>query len=333
MKKHNRFIAGIMAVCLMGGITAIPESITPVVSMAESVKIIESGTCGDNLTWVFDDSWTLTISGTGNMPDFWSDSLQSNDVPWLSVRPAINKVVIEDDVTSIGEEAFYNAENLKSVIIADSVTSIGRSAFHGCSDLKEITIPDSVTSIGSRAFYDCKKLTSINIPDSVTSIGESTFHYCLSLTSIDIPDSVTSISDMAFKGCSSLTSITILNPECAICNDKDTITNGYFQDSDGYNYNDFKGTIYGYENSTAQAYAEECGYKFESIGKAPEKEAISGDVNGDNEFNVSDLVLIQKYLLGGSDTEISNWKQADLNGDGVLDVFDLCLMRKKLIEK
>ena len=60
-------------------------------------------------------------------------------------------------------------------------------------------------------------------------------------------------------------------------------------------------------------------------------ETLMGDVNMDGEFNISDIVVFQKWLLAKPDTELKNWKAADLCGDGRLDVFDLCLMRRKLI--
>ena len=58
-----------------------------------------------------------------------------------------------------------------------------------------------------------------------------------------------------------------------------------------------------------------------------------GDVNMDGEFNVSDLVLLQKWLLAVPDAELKDWKAADFCEDNRLDVFDLCLMRKQLIAK
>ena len=58
---------------------------------------------------------------------------------------------------------------------------------------------------------------------------------------------------------------------------------------------------------------------------------LSGDVNGDSEFNTADLVTLQKWLLGKSDTVLKNWKSADYCNDNVIDSFDLCLMRKALI--
>ena len=121
----------------------------------------------------------------------------------------IDKVEMEDSVTSIGEYAFRGCSSLTSIIIPDGVTSIGNGAFQDCTSLTSITIPDGVTSIGDYAFRGCSSLTSIAIPESVTSIGAHAFYNCSSLTSITIPDSVTSIGQGAFYGCSSLTSITI----------------------------------------------------------------------------------------------------------------------------
>ena len=60
--------------------------------------------------------------------------------------------------------------------------------------------------------------------------------------------------------------------------------------------------------------------------------SVAGDVNSDGSFNVSDLVLMQRWLLAAPDAELANWQAGDLCEDGRLDVFDLCMMRKKLIE-
>ena len=58
----------------------------------------------------------------------------------------------------------------------------------------------------------------------------------------------------------------------------------------------------------------------------------TGDVNDDGEFNVADVVLFQKWLLGSADANLINWKIADFCNDNVLNVFDLCLMRKALVQ-
>lgn len=56
-----------------------------------------------------------------------------------------------------------------------------------------------------------------------------------------------------------------------------------------------------------------------------------GDVNDDGDFNIADVVMMQKYLLN-TDT-LKNWKAGDLYEDNCIDSFDLCLMKKLLIQK
>ena len=186
------------------------------------------------ITSTLSDDGTLTISGTGNMPDFSINVNNRTTAPWDSQRDKIKTVVIKDgvtsigkyaffwcsgltsitipnSVTSIGEHAFANCSSLTSITIPNSVTSIGDGAFSGCSGLTSITIPNSVTSIGNGAFLGCSGLTSITIPNSVKSIGNQTFWLCSGLTSVTIPNSVTSLGKFAFYGCSGLTSITIPN--------------------------------------------------------------------------------------------------------------------------
>ncbi len=58
---------------------------------------------------------------------------------------------------------------------------------------------------------------------------------------------------------------------------------------------------------------------------------VKGDVNSDGEFNISDVVLLQKWLLAMPDTQLSDWNRADLCRDGRLDTSDLCLMKQLLI--
>ena len=194
MKK--RFLMVVLAlVVLIGALTL----------TASAATTVDSGSCGENVTWVLDSDGVLTISGTGKMKDL----NDYKDVPWYSYRKEITTVIIEHGVTSIGDYAFYACSSLTGIVIPGSVTSIGENTFGYCSDLTDIVIPNSVTSIGSYAFYDCDGLTEITIPNSVTTIGDNAFRSCSSLTGIVIPDSVTSIGGYAFDSCSSLTDVYI----------------------------------------------------------------------------------------------------------------------------
>ena len=147
-----------------------------------------SGTCGENLTWEYDETTgTLTIDGTGSMNDF------STSRPWKEYEGEIQSVVIGDGVTNIGAYAFYNFDVLTSVTIGKGVTSIRSNAFATCEALSNIEIPDGVTDIGEYAFRFCVSLSSIEIPDSVTSIGVGAFQYCNSLSSVTIGKNVADI--------------------------------------------------------------------------------------------------------------------------------------------
>lgn len=127
----------------------------------------------------------------------------------ISHPSSVKRVVLGDDVVSIGDWTFYNCHSLKSIHIPDSVIRIERYAFYNCRSLKSIHIPESVTIIKVNLFIHCQSLKSIHIPESVTRIEWGAIAYCYSLKSIYIPESVTRIDGFAFEGCTSLTSVHI----------------------------------------------------------------------------------------------------------------------------
>ncbi|MBR5682791.1 MAG: dockerin type I repeat-containing protein [Ruminococcus sp.] len=57
-----------------------------------------------------------------------------------------------------------------------------------------------------------------------------------------------------------------------------------------------------------------------------------GDVNGDDELNVADLVMLQKWLIAASDTDMKKPQAADMNSDGNVDAFDLIQLRKEVLK-
>lgn len=193
---NKRVVSIVLVFCLI-------LAVFPVSAFAAG-DVVASGTCGVNLTWVLSERGTLTISGTGDMMNYFVAS----SVPWYNYCESIYSVDIKYGVTTIGYGAFYGCSNLTNVSISDSVSTIEYSAFEGCNSLTNISIPDSVTSIGGYAFRYCNSLTSVAIPEGVTTIGDSAFAFCSSLTNVNIPDGVASI-DGVFQGCSSLISITI----------------------------------------------------------------------------------------------------------------------------
>ena len=73
----------------------------------------------------------------------------------------IKIIIIPNDITAIGDNAFYNCSGLTSVTIPNSVTSIADYAFEHCSGLTSVTIGSGVTSFGSKAFYS-ENIVTVN---------------------------------------------------------------------------------------------------------------------------------------------------------------------------
>lgn len=163
-----------------------------------------SGACGENLTFTLEPlQRRLTISGTGEMSDYYI----LTPAPWSASSDMIGEAVIEEGVTSIGSQAFYQCGQLRSVRIPESVTEVGEYAFGYCSSLTSAALPDGVTVVERGLFYGCGSLATVELPDSVTSIGPCAFTSCGSLTSITIPGSVIEIGLEAFKDCTQLREI------------------------------------------------------------------------------------------------------------------------------
>lgn len=203
-----------------------------------------TGKCGENATWVYEDTTkTLTISGTGDM----SGTFQGRH-PWDQYKNNIEKVVIEDGITSISDAAFFHHENLENIRIPNSVTTMGKCAFWGCKKLSHIVIPASVTEFrdscfdyeggfGQPVFLDCPlksagpigsgcdiefgwteaipdnafcraPIESITFPDGIRVIGAGAFAYS-NFSRFEIPNSVTTIGAAAFLGSNSLEEVVI----------------------------------------------------------------------------------------------------------------------------
>ncbi|MBQ3227276.1 MAG: leucine-rich repeat protein [Clostridia bacterium] len=128
-----------------------------------------------NISWVLAADGTLTISGTGAMPDYSSSSTRPS---WDQYKDQITSVIVEGSVSSVGTYSFYSYKNISKVDIGGSVKSIGSSAFSSCSAIDSLTLSEGVETIGYDAFYNCENIKKLTVPASATDISDDAFSSC-----------------------------------------------------------------------------------------------------------------------------------------------------------
>ena len=137
----------------------------------------------------------------------------------------VTALEIPDDVTEIGQYAFYNCTSLQSVTLGNNLASIGQSAFYNCTSLQSVTFGNNLTSIGQYAFYNCTALTGVYITDVSAWCGilfadysANPLYFAKSLylnnvlvTDLVIPDNVKSVGQYAFSNYTALQSVSVGN--------------------------------------------------------------------------------------------------------------------------
>ena len=157
---------------------------------------------GTDVTWSFNNiDKTLTFEGKGAIPDYdnYTDEDGKVIIPWAGID--FTTVIFGEEVTGIGNFAFYNSMDLENVTIPETVTSLGKGAFLNCKGLREITIEGALTKIDSQTFASCSSLEKVTLPTTITEIGAKAFYRCSSLKTIDLPDAVETIGESAFSQC------------------------------------------------------------------------------------------------------------------------------------
>lgn len=223
----------------------------------------------------------------------------------------ITSIEVPDSVTSIGEMAFLGCTSLKSVKLSTGVAKIDKNAFGSCSALQEIQVAKDNPNFSSLngVLYSKKQDTLVIypaakadaayiIPSGVTSVAMYAFSENPYLETLTIPNSLIKVGDSAFYNCKNLRAVSYNGTE----EEWNQITIGLLNEK-------LTGATIQYQ------------------------ERIIGDVNADGAFTISDVVLLQKWLLSVPDTQLADWKAADFNGDQTLNVFDLCQMRYNLLKQ
>ena len=183
-----------------------------------------SGDFGENncLHWKVTSTFTsktLTITGTGAMPDF--DFPKGNLAPWwnyealgmnaiseidFDIKGNLKRVIIGDGVTNVGDYALFCLPAATQVTLPESVTRIGRYGIAMCSKLTGMSIPKGVTEIGDFGLAG-NGLTAVTLPDGLQSLGRGAFDTCASLTNTTLPAAITAVPGKCFADCTKLLNV------------------------------------------------------------------------------------------------------------------------------
>ena len=161
---------------------------------------------------------TLTISGTGAMPDF--NFPEGNLAPWwnyealgmltsfgnFKLEGELKKVVIQDGVTNVSNYALFFLPAATQITLPDSVTSIGRYGIALCSKLNGISLPKAVTAIGDFGLAG-NSFTAVSLPDGLQTLGRGAFDACASLSGMTLPTAITAVPDKCFNDCTKLLTV------------------------------------------------------------------------------------------------------------------------------
>ena len=115
-----------------------------------------TGKCGKDsaLTWTFEPaSMALNITGKGALSENYT------------YGTFIESLTIGNEVTSIGEEAFYDFSGLKNVILGSSVKVLEEEAFSDCSSIETITCyGQRPPTVNQDALYGLDYSTIVYVP-------------------------------------------------------------------------------------------------------------------------------------------------------------------------
>ena len=168
----------------------------------EKTRIVNS-----NTYYEFDASEKkLTISGSGAVPNLINANKGVNAQPWFSWKAdgSIEKIVVEDGITAIGNYCFYGAA-VADISLPESLIRIGSYAF-AYNDFVEHINLGKVNTISNNAFYNCIRLKEVFIPSTTALIGHDAFNGCSALETVTFESmsAKTVIEKSAFLKCPSL---------------------------------------------------------------------------------------------------------------------------------
>lgn len=119
-----------------------PPSSSPPATTVAVDRPVAFGDCTATVYWSLSSDGTLTLSDTGDVPDFEKGA---NNQPWIPYWKSITALVVESGITRVGDRAFQGYSNLETAVIGGDVAAVGEWAFQNCTSLTNVTLPPAVT--------------------------------------------------------------------------------------------------------------------------------------------------------------------------------------------
>ena len=116
---------------------------------------------------------------------------------------AVTELVLDGDVTEVGNGTFSGCTVFTKVTIGDGVTKIGEGAFRGCTALASVEGMRGLSYISLYAFAETG-LVSVALPEGIFYISAGAFADCDSLTAVELPSTVLLVEEGAYKGSDNL---------------------------------------------------------------------------------------------------------------------------------
>jgi len=170
--------------------------VTQDTSFVAIFDMMKTGRCGDDLelTWQYDPtSKSLTISGNGTLNSYYTFGAQA---PY-----EMEKLVVSEGVTSIGQNAFEQCNTLQHISLAASVETIYERAFYNCAGLREIynyrelpTVVYSNTFDGINKFNCVLHVLSTSVDMYKAATGWRDFYYVQSIDAVEVVEPITDVA-------------------------------------------------------------------------------------------------------------------------------------------
>ena len=224
------------------------------------------------------------------------------------------------------------------------MTSIGSYAFYQCSSLSEITLPNSMATIDSYAFHNCSSLTDVNYTGTEkqwTSISTGDYNGYLLTAQIHFGGANQEHNYNSVVTAPTCTERGYTTHTCTKC---------------GHSYVDSYVNAKGHTEVTVAGKAATCietgltdGKKCSVCGMITVKQemipamehnfmngicsvcgekdnALSGEANGDDSINSSDVNFIYRFVLNYTELTDEQIIFADVNDDGKVNSADVNLL-------